>query len=122
MWLPGILTQKEWKKFVTLEERYWLADETGILNYWGTKFICDYKSNALKLGDCSDLKNCIRIALAGGGSLVVNKDSIDGLINAISMFSPEDVASIMRALQKERIKQKALNEKEEKIASELFGE
>lgn len=99
-----------------------LADEMGILNYRGTKFTCDYKSNALKLGDCSNLNNCIRIALAGGGSLVVNKDSIDGLINAISMFSPEDVASILRALQKERMKQKALNEKEEKIASELFGE
>lgn len=99
-----------------------LADEMGILNYRGTKFTCDYKSNALKLGDCSDLKNCIRIALTGGGSLVVNKDSIDGLINAISMFSPEDVESILRALQKERMKQKALNEKEEKIASELFGE
>lgn len=99
-----------------------LADERGILNYRGTKFTCDYKSNALKLGDCSNLNNCIRIALAGGGSLVVNKDSIDGLINAISMFSPEDVESILRALQKERMKQKALNEKEEKIDSELFEE
>ncbi len=99
-----------------------LADEAGILNYRGTIFTCDYKSNALKLGDCSNPKNCIRIALAGGGSLVVNKDSIDGLINAISMFSPEDVASILRALQKEKMKQKALNETKEKIASELFGE
>ena len=107
---------------VTYWVRMMLADETGILNYRGTKFTCDYKSNALKLGDCSDLKNCIRNALVGGGSLVVNKDSIDGLINAISMFSPEDVESILRALQKERMKQKALNEKEEKIASELFGE
>ncbi|MCM1126976.1 MAG: hypothetical protein NC429_10945 [Lachnospiraceae bacterium] len=98
-----------------------LADETGIINYRGTIFTCDYKSNALKLGDCSNLKNCIQIALAGGEILVVNKDNIDELINAIPMFSPVDVASILQAIQKERMMQNALNEAEEKIDSELFG-
>ena len=97
-----------------------LADETGVINYNGTIFICDYKSNALKLGDCSNLRNCIQIALSGGGSLVVNKDNIDELINAISMFSSEDVARILRTVQKERMMQKALNERKEKIASELM--
>ena len=97
-----------------------LADEAGIINYNGTIFTCDYKSNALKLGDCSNLKNCIQIALSGGGSLVVNKDNIDELIHAISMFSPEDVACILRTIQKERMMQKALNETEDKIASELI--
>lgn len=97
-----------------------LADETGVINYNGTIFTCDYKSNALKLGDCSNLRNCIQIALSGGGSLIVNKDNIDELINAISMFSSEDVARILRTVQKERMRQKALNETKEKIASELI--
>ena len=58
--------------------------------------------------------------MSGGGSLVVNKDNIDELIHAISMFSPEDVACILRTIQKERMMQKALNETEDKIASELI--
>lgn len=109
-------------KTIYTNQYFRLADEMGIINYNGTIFICDYKSNALKLGDCSNLKNCIQIALSGGGSLVVNKDNIDELINAISMFSPEDVACILRTIQKERMMQKALNETEDKIASELFGD
>ena len=61
-----------------------------------------------------------QIALSGGGSPGVNKDNIDELINAISMFSSEDVARILRTVQKERMMQKALNETKEKIASELI--
>ena len=111
----------EYPKDTTYTNTYFrLADETGAINYNGTIFTCDYKSNTLKLGDCSNLKNCIQIVLSGGGSLVVNKDNIDGLINAISMFSPEDVACILRTIQKERMVQKALNETEEKIAPELI--
>ena len=96
-----------------------LADEMGIINYNGTKFTCDYKTNTLKLGECGNLKNCIQIALTGGGSLIVNKDNIDELINAISMFSPEDVACILRTIQKERMIQKAISDTEE-IASEVL--
>lgn len=111
----------EYPKDTTYTNTYFrLADETGAINYNGTIFTCDYKSNTLKLGDCSNLKNCIQIVLSGGGSLVVNKDNIDELINAISMFSPEDVACILRTIQKERMVQKALNETEEKIAPELI--
>lgn len=97
-----------------------LADEAGMINYRGTIFTCDYKTDALKLGDCSNLKNCIRVTLSGGGSLVVNKNNIDELMNAISMFSPEDMACILQVFQKERMAQRALNETKEKVASELF--
>lgn len=97
-----------------------LADKAGMINYRGTIFTCDYKTNALKLGDCSNLKNCIRIALSGGGSLVVNKNNIDELMNAISMFSSEDMACILQVLQKERMAQRTLNEIEEKVTSELL--
>mgnify|MGYP007057030739 FL=1 len=36
------------------------------------------------------------------------------------MFSSEDVARILRTVQKERMMQKALNETKEKIACELI--
>lgn len=70
----------------------------GVIEYNGVTFICDEDKNRITLGDVSDSKNVINIPLEGGGSLVVNRDSIDSLSKAISMFSPEDVNRIMRAL------------------------
>ncbi len=99
-----------------------LADDKGMISYKGTTFICDQKTNALKLGDCSNLNNCIRIALADGGSLIVNRDNIDELVNALSMFSSEDVGYILKAIHKDNIAQKALagrEKTEEEIVVEL---
>lgn len=99
-----------------------LADERGMISYKGTTFICDQKTNALMLGDCSNLNNCIRIALADGGSLIVNRDNIDELVNALSMFSSEDIGYILKAIHKDNMVQKALTESkksEEEIVTEL---
>ena len=97
-----------------------LANNVGIINYNGIIFICDQKSNTLKLGKCSNLKQCIRISLTDGGSLIVNRDNIDELISAISMFSLEDAERILRIIQNERMMQKALVEIGQETIFELL--
>ncbi|MDE6607584.1 MAG: hypothetical protein K2K54_07515 [Lachnospiraceae bacterium] len=77
---------------------YYHLSDNGVINYNGVMFVCDTEHNQLHLGDTSDKKNCLTISLSGGGSLVVNRDNIDQLAKAISMFSPEDINLIMRAL------------------------
>lgn len=75
-----------------------LADKDGMITYNGTVFQCDFEKNVLCLGDVSNPDNCLNIPLEKGGCLVVNRDNIDGLINAIGMFSPADVNRIMQAI------------------------
>jgi len=77
---------------------YYHLSDNGIIVYKGVMFVCDTEHNQLHLGDTSDEKNCLTIPLSKGGSLVVNRDNIDQLAKAISMFSPEDINRIMRAL------------------------
>lgn len=77
---------------------YELADESGVISYNGVTFVCDNAHGALCLGDMSDESNVIRIPLAGGGCLKVNRDNKEELARAIGMFSPEDVRRIMVAL------------------------
>lgn len=75
-----------------------LADENGIIEYHGVMFIGDTETNSICLGDMSDPNNVLSIQLSGGGYLKVNVDSIETLSKAITMFSPEDVNRIMRAI------------------------
>lgn len=70
----------------------------GVIAYNGVTFVCDYKHNALCLGDVSNPKNVIYVALADGGTLQVNRDNVDDLSKAIGMFSSEDVNRILRAI------------------------
>ncbi|MDF2871746.1 MAG: hypothetical protein K0R05_3321 [Anaerocolumna sp.] len=75
-----------------------LADSSGQINYNGVTFQCDYRKNALCLGDMSDDSQVLTIPLSAGGSLKVNVNSLDGLGRAIGMFSPKDQKRIMDAL------------------------
>ena len=42
--------------------------ENGMICYKGVVFTCDTENNRICLGDTTDLKKCINIPLAGGGS------------------------------------------------------
>lgn len=72
--------------------------ENGVITYNGVTFNCDSQSNAICLGDMSDKKNVLKIPLSDGGSLLVNRDNICELADAMSMFSPEDIKRIMCAI------------------------
>lgn len=67
-----------------------LADENGRITYKGVTFQCDRQKNRLTLGDVSNEKNCIKVGLARGGSLVFNKNSKGDLLKALQMFDKED--------------------------------
>lgn len=95
------------------------ANSRNEIEYKGVTFACDRDTNELKLGNCSNPDKCIRVPLAGGGTLVVNRNNIDDLARAIGMFSPEDQANIMRAIQNDRIAQKALSEIEKTEDGEI---
>lgn len=92
---------------------YFARAEDGIISYEGAVFVCDYERNELQLGDCSDRSRCLTIPLSKGGSLVVNRDNISELKDAISMFSPEDQLLIMKAIMIDKKAQEILNEIEE---------
>lgn len=85
----------------------------GIVEYNGVIFTCDYRENALCLGDMTDPKKVLRIGLPSGGSLKVNVDSIGSLQKAASMFSPEDLNAILRAIHEYNHCSKKLNEIED---------
>ena len=70
----------------------------GIIEYNGVIFNCDYKHNAITLGDMSDEKKVLNIGLPSGGSLKVNVDNIGSISKAAGMFTPEDLNAIMRAI------------------------
>lgn len=96
---------------------YYFLSEEGIIDYNGVIFVCDTEHNQLHLGDTSDTKNCLTIPLSKGGSLVVNRNSIDQLSKAISMFSPEDINLIMRALTVDAKARQTLEEIEDEECS-----
>lgn len=87
--------------------------KNGVISYHGVEFVCDAQKNAICLGDMSDKKNVLTIPLEGGGSLMVNRDSLGALANAITMFSPEDMNRIMRAIADDNKAQEAQQEIEE---------
>lgn len=71
----------------------------GIIEYNGVVFVCDEKTNSICLGDMTDPKDVITVALSGGGGhLKVNRNNIGSLSKAAGMFSPEDLNLIMRAV------------------------
>lgn len=92
----------------------------GIIDYNGVIFVCDYKHNALCLGDVSNPKDVIYVALENGGTLQVNRDNVGDLSKAIGMFSPEDVNRILRAISKDAQCQRKLVEIDE--AKNSIGE
>ena len=87
--------------------------KNGVISYHGVEFVCDAQKNAICLGDMSDQKNVLTIPLEGGGSLMVNRDSLGTLADVISMFSPEDINRIMRAIADDNTAQEAQEEIEE---------
>ena len=95
-----------------------LADENGQISYNGVMFQCDFEKNRLCLGDVSNPDNCLNIPLEKGGCLLVNRDNIDGLIQAIGMFSPGDVNRIMRAIAQDAKLQQVKYEIEDKTSGE----
>lgn len=82
----------------------------GIIEYNGVTFVCDDERQRICLGDVSNPKDCLNIPLSGGGSLVVNRDNLGDLANAIGMFSPEDINRIMRAITTDNKEQEMENE------------
>lgn len=102
----------------TTKAPYSYLARDGIVEYNGVTFVCDYKKNALCLGDVSNPKNILNIPLPSGGCLKVNKDNIGDLQRAVGMFSPEDLNAIMRALSQYNhctSKLNEIDEEEEKI-------
>lgn len=92
---------------------YDYLSKDGVISYKGVTFVCDYKRNAICLGDMSDPKKVLDIPLSGGGSLRVNRGDIGTLSKAIGMFSPEDVNLIMRAIALDQKCQQELNKIDE---------
>jgi hypothetical protein len=89
---------------------YGYLEQDGVITFNGVTFVCDEQSNSICLGDMSDSKNVLTIPLENGGSLKVNRDNIGDLSKAISMFSPEDVNRILRALADDNKAQEELRE------------
>ena len=78
----------------------YLADETGTIVYKGVHFTCDDKKQQICLGDMSNPNRVLNIPLSKGGVLRVNQDNLGDLVKAIDMFSPEDIARILKAIAK----------------------
>lgn len=89
----------------------------GMINYNGICFVCDEESNSICLGDMTDKKNVLTIALSGGGHLKVHRDNLGDLSKAVGMFSPEDLNLIMRAIAKDTQVQAMKKEIEDTEAS-----
>ena len=80
---------------------------------------CDFDNNRLILGDCSNLDNCIRVPLSGGGEFVFNRDQLSNISKIISMFSPEDQNRIMRAISLDKQCRKQLKEIEDTVTESV---
>lgn len=93
----------------------------GEIDYNGVIFRLDTKKNQLKLGDTSDKSQCLNIQLSGGGYLVVNKDNLGQLADAISMFNAKDQFLILNALMMERKIKETKGEIEEADAIMIGG-
>ena len=101
------------KHSVKITNEYFAMAHDGVISYNGTTFICDKDANALTVGNVSDRNKCISVGLSKGGSLIFNRDDTDGVMNAITMFSPEDQERIMKAIQMDNMSQKALKDIED---------
>lgn len=104
---------------------YGALAKDGVIEYNGVVFVCDEKTNSICLGDMTDKKNVLNIPLSGGGHLKVNRNSLGLLSKAASMFSPEDLNLIMRAIaQDTKIQsvQKEIEDAESEIGNQLREE
>ena len=80
---------------------YWeLADESGVIAYKGTVFVCDDEHAALCLGDMSDESNVLSIPLAGGGTLKVNRNNKADLARAMVCLSRKMSAELWLPLRR----------------------
>lgn len=61
----------------------------------------------------SNSKDVLTIPLEDGGSLMVNRNNLGDLAQAISMFTPEDINRIMRAIADDNRAQSAQKEIED---------
>lgn len=98
-----------------------LADENGRITYKGVTFQCDRQKNRLTLGDVSNEKNCIKVGLARGGSLVFNKGSKGDLLKAMQMFDKEDQDRILSAIYKDKIARNTYNQDKQKQTDSVLG-
>lgn len=89
----------------------------GVIEYNGVVFVCDEMNQAICLGDMNDRKNIISIELGNGGRLMVHRDNLGELQNAITMFTPEDINRILRAIADDQKAQKELLEIDEMVNS-----
>ena len=87
--------------------------QNDVITYKGVTFFCDTDKNRITLGDVSDRSKCLNISLKGGGSLMVNRDNLGELSQAITMFCPEDINRIMTAIAEDKRAQQMLLEKDE---------
>lgn len=97
----------------------------GVINYNGICFVCDEKTNSICLGDVSNPRDVITVALSGGGHLKVNRDNLGDLSRAVGMFSPEDLNLIMRAIAQDTKVQsmkQELEDMEGSVGSEMGAE
>lgn len=103
---------------------YGYLAKDGVIEYNGVVFVCDEKTNSICLGDMTDEKNVLNIPLSGGGHLKVNRNSIGLLSRAASMFSPEDLNLIMRAIAEDTKIQsvkKEIEDEEASVGNQLRG-
>lgn len=98
-----------------------LADENDEITYNGVTFQCDRKKNRLTLGDVSNEKNCIKVGLSRGGSLVFNKGSKGDLLKALQMFDKEDQDRILSAIYKDKIARNTYNQDKQKQTDSVLG-
>lgn len=100
---------------------YGYLAKDGVIEYNGVIFVCDEKTNSICLGDVSDPKQVINVALSGGGNLKLNRNNIGDLSKAAGMFSPRDLNLIMRAIAQDtkiQSMKKELDDMENSIGNE----
>ena len=101
----------------SMEVPYGYLAKDGVIEYNGVTFVCDELHNSICLGDMTDESKVLNIPLAEGGCLKVNRDNIDDLSKAISMFSTEDIRRIMEAIATDAKCQQMQQELDETINS-----
>ncbi len=104
---------------------YGYLAKDGVIEYNGVIFVCDEKTNSICLGDVSDPKQVINVALSGGGHLKLNRNNIGDLSKAAGMFSPRDLNLIMRAIAQDtkiQSMKKELDDMENSIGNEADTE
>lgn len=83
--------------------------QNGTITYKGVTFVCDTDRNRITLGDVTDRSKCLNISLKGGGCLMVNRDNLSDLSQAITMFCPEDINRIMTAIAEDKRAQRRIS-------------